>query len=596
MVRLESMCQDTADPSLICWMLCVPNLPPSQCALDQQTCKKNHQAIICAATPAPTPAPPTAGPQPTPGPGPNPQPTPGPGPNPQPTPGPGPGPQPTPGPGPQPTSAPGPQPTQAPSPGSSSAAPTSKTPGATSKAPSSGSSGTESPSSSATRTIETPPMAGAQPIATDKPASATKPKTPAPSSSAATLVVPMAAVLDSAALADVADRSVDVVVFNRVLTFASDQQAKLLAKQVLRVLRADGVVTFRESCLQEPYRCEGATYRHPSFYIGLFGTAVLDDASHGFAYLDSVHCKSLGVYRRVTHSHGELVFTYRKIEQPAEEEEVNSRGRSLSQQVDNFQNFLDNQQYSNESITRYEKIFGEGYVSTGGQVTTTEFVAMLDLKPGQHVLDVGCGIGGGDFYMANSFGVSVHGIDLSTNMVYRAIESYATHHKPRDGNDVEFEICDATTKSFPPHSFDVVYSRDTILHIEDKRALFTQFFSWLKPGGKLLISDYCCGDEQPPSEHFKAYVKRRGYVLLSPRQYGDVLTAVGFHGVRAEDRTAQFVSVLKEELARTYKNKKAFIEETSEADFNDIVQGWEAKLARCADGDQKWGLFLAVKP
>lgn len=32
--------------------------------------------------------------------------------------------------------------------------------------------------------------------------------------------------------------------------------------------------------------------------------------------------------------------------------------------------------------------------------TTKEFVDKLELKAGQKVLDVGCGIGGGDFYMA----------------------------------------------------------------------------------------------------------------------------------------------------------------------------------------------------
>jgi phosphoethanolamine N-methyltransferase len=71
--------------------------------------------------------------------------------------------------------------------------------------------------------------------------------------------------------------------------------------------------------------------------------------------------------------------------------------------------------------------------------------------------------------------------------------------------DVEFEICDATEKEFPAASFDVVYSRDIILHIEDKQALFAKFFRWLKPGGRVLILDYCRGEKEP-TDRFKAYV------------------------------------------------------------------------------------------
>ena len=48
---------------------------------------------------------------------------------------------------------------------------------------------------------------------------------------------------------------------------------------------------------------------------------------------------------------------------------------------------------------RYEKIFGEDFVSTGGITTTSEFVAKLNLKKGDYVLDVGCGIGGSAFLM-----------------------------------------------------------------------------------------------------------------------------------------------------------------------------------------------------
>jgi len=156
-----------------------------------------------------------------------------------------------------------------------------------------------------------------------------------------------------------------------------------------------------------------------------------------------------------------------------------------------FQRFLDNVQYKSSGILRYERVFGEGYVSTGGfgnsiltllssyghtylyclsvifmflfslTETTKEFVAKMDLKPGQKVLDVGCGIGGGDFYMAENFDVHVVGIDLSVNMI-----SFALERAIGLKCSVEFEVADCTTKTYPDNSFDVIYSRDTILHIQ----------------------------------------------------------------------------------------------------------------------------------
>ncbi len=44
---------------------------------------------------------------------------------------------------------------------------------------------------------------------------------------------------------------------------------------------------------------------------------------------------------------------------------------------------------------------------------------------------------------------------------------------------------------------------------------------WLKPGGKLLISDYCRG-AQEPSELFKSYVSQRRYFLHTVAEYGTV--------------------------------------------------------------------------
>jgi phosphoethanolamine N-methyltransferase len=58
--------------------------------------------------------------------------------------------------------------------------------------------------------------------------------------------------------------------------------------------------------------------------------------------------------------------------------------------------------------------------------------------------------------------------------------------------------------------------------LQDKPSLFRSFFKWLKPGGKVLISDYCRSPGKPPEE-FPAYIEQRGYDLHDVEAYGQVL-------------------------------------------------------------------------
>ena len=44
---------------------------------------------------------------------------------------------------------------------------------------------------------------------------------------------------------------------------------------------------------------------------------------------------------------------------------------------------------------------------------------------------------------------------------------------------MKFEIRDATTTEFEPESFDVIYSRDTLLHIGGKKAAADQLLCFL---------------------------------------------------------------------------------------------------------------------
>lgn len=57
--------------------------------------------------------------------------------------------------------------------------------------------------------------------------------------------------------------------------------------------------------------------------------------------------------------------------------------------VDDFRHFLDGSQYQMQGILRYERMFGHGFVSTGGRQSTKEVISKIQLKEGAQVLDVG---------------------------------------------------------------------------------------------------------------------------------------------------------------------------------------------------------------
>jgi len=256
------------------------------------------------------------------------------------------------------------------------------------------------------------------------------------------------------------------------------------------------------------------------------------------------------------------------------------------------QKVLDDTQYTNNGILRYEKIFGEGFISTGGLTTTQELFKRMNLKKGMKVLDVGCGIGGGDLLMAKKYGVDVYGIDLSANMLNIAKDRLKKTSLKQ--GSVEYEECDAMTRDFKDGEFDIIYSRDCILHVADKVTLFKRFYKWLKSGGGLYISDYCRGEDSS-NEEFEAYVKQRNYTLYTVKKYGSLIEQAGFETVKANDITDLFVTSLKAELDRFKKIKDEFIAEFTKEDFDHINDGWEVKLVRSAKGYQHWGWFVAQK-
>lgn len=262
------------------------------------------------------------------------------------------------------------------------------------------------------------------------------------------------------------------------------------------------------------------------------------------------------------------------------------------------QQFLDTSQYSANGIARYEWVFGQTFLSTGGKETTDLLLGQVQLpSPTTHILDVGCGIGGHAFLLAERVaGAQVLGLDLSRNMLACAAQSLS--QRPHLKSRVRFRLLDITKQQpdVPDGLFDLVYSRDCFMHIADKFALFRRLFAKLRPGGRILFTDYVSGQEAHADPEYAAYLTQRQYHPATVSKYHKVLTTSGFDQVRTADWTPVFQAALLRELRRLHDQRDQFLARFSHQDWQDLVDGWNRKLVRIDKGLQAWMWATAVKP
>jgi len=212
------------------------------------------------------------------------------------------------------------------------------------------------------------------------------------------------------------------------------------------------------------------------------------------------------------------------------------------------------------------------------------------------VLDVGCGCGNFVFHLAARFGCRVEGLDLSRERI-----DFAQRKRAEAVGELArltaFRHGSATQLPYEPQSFTHVVSQDALFLVPDKARSHDEMFRALRPGGKLVVSDFL----QPRAEvgaraRKHVYDRVRWSSGLSLVGYQVALERAGF-----EIRLARELSP---HLKRTYEVLGEVAAARAAKAADPAAREWMlAFSASCVeigvaidDGEFGWGVLVAERP
>ncbi len=241
--------------------------------------------------------------------------------------------------------------------------------------------------------------------------------------------------------------------------------------------------------------------------------------------------------------------------------------------------------YDDSYITFLEEVWGTGYLSPGGADEVARVLDGLDLD-GARILDIGCGSGGITLLLTLDHGAGhVTGIDVEAPACNAARKRV---HDAGAADRVTIRQVEPGPFEFADRSFDIVFSKDAIIHVADKDMLAREVFRVLEPGGWFAASDWLISHDDTPSPAMARYIELEGldFSMASPGRYETALKGAGFVNVSLTNRNPWYGAVSRRELDFLTGPARADLERRYGTGFVDHqVETWKAMVEVLGTGE-----------
>ena len=245
--------------------------------------------------------------------------------------------------------------------------------------------------------------------------------------------------------------------------------------------------------------------------------------------------------------------------------------------------------YNDKGTIIMEMIYADDYLSPGGASATESLADFGEIKDSLIVLDIGSGLGGAAFYLAEQKGCSVQGIDLMESNV---VEANQRADVKGLSERVHFVHGDAISLPFESRRFDLVWGQDAWCHVEDKKKLILEASRVLVPQGRIVFSDWLLRDTK---SSLCDEVRR---VTASPdigdaQMYRNLLEEQGLELQKYADTSVEFVARYRDVLQRLHALEPEIRSRFGQKVFEIVLSKQQFVLDAFEGGVMGAGFFVA---